>query len=121
MAGDKNRRRRATDPAWLVVQRANFGPDALVVPLARVPTVKHDLNQVDAELYGLFKLRAALRGEHLEETATLSLELRDFSRCMEEVDQQKGRDFAEEVREKARQMGKPVPLRSPMHAEVPHG
>jgi len=41
----------------------------------------------------------------------LGLELRDFARRMEEVDEEKARDFAEEVREKARHMGKPVPPR----------
>ena len=108
---DTNRSRWGTDPIWRVVQRAEFG-DALPVPLQRIPAVRHDLNQVDAELYGLIKLRAALRGEYLDETATLGLEVRDFVQRMEEVDTEKGRDFAEEVREKARRMGKVVPMRS---------
>jgi len=109
--GDTNRWRWETDPAWLVAQRACFG-EAMARPLARVPAVRHDLDQVDAELYGLFKLRAALRGEYLDEAATLSLELRAFARRMEEVDELKRRDFAEEVREKARRMGRPVPVRA---------
>lgn len=108
--GDGNRWRWVTDPVWHLVQRAGFG-EVPPASLVRIPAVRHDLNQVDAELYGLFKLRAALRGEFLEETATLSLELRDFAQCMEEVDGVKGRDFADEVREKARRMGKPVPIR----------
>jgi hypothetical protein len=108
---DSNRRRWATDPVWHIVQRAGFSHDAQT-PLARVRATRHDLSQVDAELYGLLKLRAALRGEFLEETATLSLELRDFARCMEEVDERKERDFADEVREKARMMGRPVPART---------
>jgi hypothetical protein len=107
---DSNRSRHATDPAWLVVQQARFGA-SVPEPLARVPAVRHDLNRVDAELYGLLKLRAALRGEYLEETATLGLEVRKFVTRMEDMDAEKGRDFAEEVREKARRMGKPVPIR----------
>jgi hypothetical protein len=74
--------------------------------------VVHDLAQVDAELYGLLKLRAVLRGEHLETTTTLSQELHAFAGRMDEVDAERGRDFAEEVREKARRLGRPVPMRS---------
>jgi hypothetical protein len=118
--GDGNRWRWATDSAWQVVQQARFG-EAVPAPLQRVPVVRHDLNQVDAELYGLFKLRAALRGEYLEETATLGLEVRDFVRRMNEVDAEKVREFADEVREKARCMGKPVPPRSDSITMRPHG
>jgi hypothetical protein len=74
--------------------------------------VRHDLAQVDAELYGLLKLRAVVRGEYLDTTATLSQELCALADEMDEVDATRGRDFAEEVREKARSMGKPVPIRS---------
>src|SRR5262249_41541972 len=42
-AGDGNRWRWATDPAWQVVQHARFAEGA-PQPLARVPTVRHDLN-----------------------------------------------------------------------------
>jgi hypothetical protein len=66
---------------------------------------------VDAELYGLLKLRAALRSEYLDTTATLSQELHAFAVRMDAVDAERGCDFAEEVREKARVLGKPVPLR----------
>ena len=56
-------------------------------------------------------MRAALRGEYLETTTTLSQEVGAFVVHMDEVDAERGRDFAEEVREKARMLGKPVPLR----------
>jgi hypothetical protein len=45
-------------------------------------------------------------------TAALSQELRAFADEMDEVDAKRGRAFAEEVREKARMMGKPVPLQA---------
>jgi hypothetical protein len=78
--------------------------------LTRLQRVRHDLTQVDAELNGLLKLRAVLRGEYLDTTATLSQELHAFADEMKEVDAKRGRDCAEEVREKARTLGKPVPL-----------
>jgi hypothetical protein len=111
-AEDANRSRWQTDPTWETVQRARFEPDAAPAALTRLPRVRHDLAQVDAELYGLLKLRAVLRGEYLDTTATLSQELRAFAGEMDEVDAKRGRDFAEEVREKARVLGKPVPLRT---------
>jgi len=106
---DTNRSRWATDAVWQVIQRAQFG-NRLPAALRRLPRGTHDLEQVDAELYGLLKLRGALRGEYLDTTVTLSLELRAFAKRMEEVDEEKGRDFADEVREKARQLGRPVPI-----------
>lgn len=111
---DENRARWPTDPTWETIQRAPAIATMQLLgarPLVRAPATAHDLERVDAELYGLFKLRTALRGEYLETAATLSLELRDFAGCMDEVDAERGRDYAEEVREKARQMGKPVPIR----------
>ena len=93
-----------------MIQRAQFG-NRLPAALRRLPRGTHDLEQVDAELYGLLKLRGALRGEYLDTTVTLSQELRAFAKRMEEVDEEKGRDFADEVREKARQLGRPVPMR----------
>jgi hypothetical protein len=75
------------------------------------PRRVHDLNHVDAELYGLLKLRAVLWGEYLGTMATLSQELRAFAERMDEVDTERDRDFAEEVREKARMLGRAVPQR----------
>ncbi len=108
---DTNRARWRTDPLWELVQRVQFTPTPAKA-LKRVPLVRHDLRQVDAELYGLLKLRAALRGEYLDTTATLSLELRAFAQAAEDLDATRGRDFAEEVREKARKLGRPVPMRA---------
>jgi hypothetical protein len=111
-ADDVNRSRWRTDPTWEAVQRARFLPDGSPAALTRLPRVRHDLAQVDAELYGLLKLRAVLRGEYLDTTATLSQELRAFADERDEVDAKRGRDFAEEVREKARMLGKPVPMQA---------
>jgi hypothetical protein len=111
-AADPNRSRWRTDPIWEIIQRACFQPEVAPAALTNVPRVRHDLAQVDAELYGLLKLRAVLRGEYLETTATLSQELHAFADEMDEVDAKRGRDFAEEVREKARMLGKPVPMRA---------
>jgi hypothetical protein len=107
---DTNKWRWPLDPVWQVVQSAQFN-DRLPKALTREKRVVHDLEQVDAELYGLLKLRAVIRGEYLSHTTTLSQELHAFHDRMEEVDAKKGRDFAEEVREKARGLGKPVPKR----------
>jgi hypothetical protein len=111
-AHDGNRSRWKTDPTWMVIQRAFAGTaGATPAPLARFPKTSNDLEQVDAELYGLLKLRTALRGEYLTTTATLSQELHAFAERMDEVDAERGRDYAEEVREKARMLGKPLPMR----------
>jgi len=48
----------------------------------------------------------------LETTATLSQELHAFAGTIDEEDIKRGRDFAEQVREKACMLGKPVPMRS---------
>jgi hypothetical protein len=109
---DANRSRWQTDRTWETIQRARFLPAVAPSALTRLPRIRHDLVQVDAELYGLLKLRTVLRGEYLDTTATLSQELHAFADEMDEVDAKRGRDFAEEVREKARMMGKPVPMQA---------
>jgi len=109
-AQDANRSRWRTDPTWETIQRAHFLPDMSPSALARLPRARHDLAQVDAELYGPLKLRAVLRGEYLDSTATLSQELHAFADEMDEIGDKRRRDFAEEVREKARMLGRPVPM-----------
>lgn len=56
--------------------------------------------------------RAVLRGEYLETTATLSQELRAFADEMDELDATRGRDRAEEMREKTRMLGRPAPMQA---------
>jgi hypothetical protein len=108
---DSNRTRWPTDPVWEVIQRTQF-TDQAPAPLQREKHVAHDLEQIDAELYGLFKLRSVLCERQLDETLTLSLELRAFSEQMDAVDLERERDYYDAVREKARVLGKAVPIRS---------
>jgi hypothetical protein len=107
---DINRSRWPTDPVWHVIQRAHFG-GAPPHPLQRGKRSDPQLEQVDAELYGLMKLRSVLCARHQIEGATLSLELGAFAQAMEMRDLEEQRDYAEEIREKARMLGKPVPRR----------
>jgi hypothetical protein len=118
-AAAANRSRWRTDPIWDTIQCAHFQPDTSPAALTRLPRVRHDLAQADTELYGLLKLRAVLRGEYLETTTTLSQELCASADEMDEVDAKRGRDFAEEVRERARSMGKPVPVRQDSILDTP--
>jgi hypothetical protein len=107
--GDTNRTRWATDPVWEVAQRAHFSTAAPPVPLLRARHMVHDLNQIDAELYGLFKLRSVICERHLLPRVALGLEVGDFVARMHEIDEDIERDYHEEVREKARMTGRPVP------------
>src|SRR5262249_2691610 len=98
-----------TDPLWQVVQRATF-TDNPIVPLSRHKHAKPDLNHLDAEIYGMLKLRTVLRGEHLDDQVTWRNELSHLSARFHEIDKERERDYAQEVREKARSMGRAVPL-----------
>jgi hypothetical protein len=80
------------------------------MPVQRGQQVVHDLMHIDAELYGLFKLRSVLRAQQHLPQLTLSTELRDFALHMEDIDGEQAREYYEEVREKARMLGRPVPL-----------
>ena len=108
---DSNRTRWPTDPVWAIIQRAQFS-DQVPAPLQRHKHVTHDLELIDAELYGLFKLQSVLCERQLDETLTLSLELRAFSERMAAVDLERDRDCYEAVREKARVLGRAAPMRS---------
>jgi hypothetical protein len=106
---DSNRARWPTDPVWELIQQAQFS-DTVPLPLKRDKRVAHDLEQIDAELYGLFKLRSVLCERQMDETLTLSLELRAFAERMDAVDLDRERDYYEAVREKARMLGRSVPF-----------
>jgi hypothetical protein len=105
---DTNRTRWPTNPVWEVIQRAQFIDTP---PPRREKWVAHDLEQVDAELYGLFKLRSVLCERQIDETLTLSLELRAFAERMDAVDRVRERDNHESVRENARVLRRTVPMR----------
>ena len=106
---DETSTRWDTDPVWLIVQRVPFA--SLPVALKRVKHVVPDLDHIDAELYGLLKTRAVLRGVYLLGDAELPRELEAFDDRMADWMAERGNDFNEEVRERARMMGKPLPLR----------
>jgi hypothetical protein len=106
---DSNRARWPTDPVWEVIQRAQFS-DQVPQVLQRGKRVAHDLEQIDAELYGLFKLRSVLCERQMDETLTLSIELRAFAERMDAVDLERERDYYEVVREKARMLGRALPI-----------
>ena len=77
----------------------------------------YDLTQVDAELYCLFKLRSVLCERPVDETLTQSLELRAFAERMDAVNLERERDYYESVREKARVLGRTVPMRGAAMAQ----
>jgi hypothetical protein len=114
---DTNRARWQTDPAWVAIQRARF-TDRLPLPLQRGKHVAQDLGQIDAELYGLFKLRSVLCGRQMDRTLTLSLELRAFAERMDTVDRERERDYYEVVREKARMLGRSIPSLRPLLSQA---
>jgi hypothetical protein len=110
---DENRGRWPTDPVWHVIQRAHFS-DTAPVPLVMQQERKPNLLQLDAEVYGLLKLRSVLRGAQLDDTLTIQQEMAAFYVRLQErdkeLDDDKVQRFPNEVREKARMMGKAVPL-----------
>jgi hypothetical protein len=117
---DTNRTRWLTDPIWEVIQRAQFS-DSPPLPLQRGKRIAQDLEQVDAELYGLFKLRSVLCGRQMDETLTLSLELRAFAERMDAVDRERERDYYDVVREKARMLGRGVSSLRPLSFQTRAG
>nr|MBA3822786.1 hypothetical protein [Ktedonobacterales bacterium] len=72
----------------------------------------HNPEAIDAEIYGLLKLRSVIHGHHQKPGIDLLHEALDFLEAMADVDERKGRDYEEEVREKARSLGRGVPLLS---------
>jgi hypothetical protein len=109
---DSNRSRWPTDPVWEVVQRADFGAYTPLIPLQRRKVVVHNPEAIDAEIYGLLKLRSVIHGHHLTPGIDLLREAMAFLDAMADIDEKKGRDFEEEVREKSCSLCCVVPLRS---------
>nr|MBA3827226.1 hypothetical protein [Ktedonobacterales bacterium] len=105
---DSNRSRWRTDPAWEVVQRADFGAYTPPAPLQRKKAVVHDPEAIDAEIYGLLKLRSVIHGHYQTRGIDLLHEALVFLETMADIDEEKGRDYEEEVREKARSLGRGV-------------
>ncbi|MBA2678633.1 MAG: hypothetical protein H0U76_09620 [Ktedonobacteraceae bacterium] len=107
---DGTRSRWATDPLWEVVQRVPFA-QGLPKPLKRAKEAKPDLDKIDAEIRGLLVSRAMLRGSYLKAPAEISQELEAFDERIAEWDSARGRNFAEDVRERARMAGKKLPYK----------
>lgn len=106
---DLNKSRWPTDPAWEVVQAVPFGK-GLPKPLKRVKRVDPALMPMMQQMYGLLKSVAVQRGTYLEGDADLWMELTYVGDCFQQIQQEQGVLFADEVRERARMMGKPLPL-----------
>ncbi|MBA3824182.1 MAG: hypothetical protein H0X24_09850 [Ktedonobacterales bacterium] len=111
--GDSNQTRWATDPLWEVVQRVPFG-QGLPKPLKRAREAAPDLEKLDAEVRGLLVSLATQRGAYLKAPASLAQEVAAFLERIAERDQGRGRDFAEDVRERARMAGKKLPYKAPL-------
>ena len=107
---DATRSRWPTDPVWEIIQRVPFS-QGVPQPLKRAKQVKHDLDSIDAQIRGMFITRAMLREVYVEGPAQLSRELESFDDRMGEWEQQKGLNFSEDVRERARMSGKMVPYK----------
>jgi hypothetical protein len=109
-----NRSRWITDPLWEVVQRVPFS-QGLPKPLKRVKPVALELDQINVQIRGYLISRAVLRGAYRPGPASLARELEDFEDWAAEYEENKpGANFAEEVRERARMKGLPVPYQAPM-------
>jgi len=107
-AGESNRSRWDTDPAWRVVQRADFGPTPLAVRrLIRQQQRIHDIKMLDQQLLGLLKTREALL--RVDPTdRDLSVALRDVLQALERELVRRGEDFGEAARRRRRDRGLPV-------------
>ncbi|MBA3824248.1 MAG: hypothetical protein H0X24_10195 [Ktedonobacterales bacterium] len=110
---DPNCTRWPTDPLWEVVQRVPFAQQ-LPKPLRRAKKVNPDLDKIDAEIRGLLVSRAMLRGSYLKAPAEISRELEAFDERIADWDADRGRNFAEDVRERARMAGKKLPYKAPL-------
>jgi len=104
-ADESNRSRWDTDPAWRLVQRADFGAS----PLAARRLVRHeqrlnDLRKIDQQLLGLVKTREAIL--HVDPTGRdLSVALRDVLRALEREVARRGEDFGQAARLRRRDRG----------------
>jgi hypothetical protein len=99
-----------TDPVWETIQRIDFAQVSPPLPLTRGHIAVHDPRAIDAEIYGLLKLRAVIHRRQMDRSLTLSMELRAFVDAIEGWEAATGREFWREVREKARSLGQPVPM-----------
>jgi len=106
---ESNRSRWPTDPVWAVVQAPQFTDiPAEVRRLIRREVRSQQIAKRDRGAYGLVVSRTALAfadSKHWE----LSHAIHALYRAFEEESQKPGKDFAELVRRRRRELGLPVP------------
>ncbi len=109
-AGESNRSRWDTDPAWRVVQLADFSSASLAARrLIRAQQRRHDIKKLDQQLLGLLKTREALL--RVDPTdRDLSVALRDVQRALERELVRRGEEFGEAARWRRRDRGLPVSM-----------
>lgn len=108
---DLNKSRWPTDPVWEVIQAVPFD-QGLPKPLKRIKRVDPALEPMIQQMYGLLKSVAVQRGSYLERDVDPWMGLTYIGDCFHHLQQEKGVSFAEEVRERARMMGKFLPMQS---------
>jgi len=115
---DSNRARWKTDPLWQIVQRVPFA-EGLPKPLRRAKHVQPDLDQLGAQMRGYFISWAVVQESYRPGLAALARELEAFEDWAANFEQEKGVNFAEDVRERARLSGKKVPYKAPLSLPKP--
>ncbi len=108
--GESNRSRWDTDPAWRVVQAAQFTPAPLSARrLVRRRQREHDVRRLNLHLLGVLEAREAVL--HPDPAGRdVSLALRDVVVPLERELAVKGEQFDAAVRRKRQRRGLPVPL-----------
>lgn len=106
---DTNRSRIETAPIWRMVQGVPFGNET-PKPLKRSKRIDPALEHLLLEAYGMLKTIAVQRGSYKEGDVVFSRELEYLDDWAAELQEQRGQPFAQEVRERARMLGHPLPL-----------
>lgn len=106
---DTNCSRLGTSALWQMVQRVPFGTET-PKPLKRSKRIDPALEHLLAEIYGMLKTVAVQRGSYKEGDAVFSRELEYLDDWAAEMQEQRGQTFAQEVHERARMLGNPLPL-----------
>ena len=106
---DTNQSRWPLHPLWPVVQQVAFRPDP-PLPLQVIKEVAPDIEQIDAELFGLLVTRAMLRQAYTAPQLQVLDELAHYADGVDAWAEARGKNFAELVRERARMAGKPLPI-----------
>jgi hypothetical protein len=106
---DATKQRWPNHPVWDIVQRVPFNA-RLPRPLQRSATKDPYLDKLYAEAYGMLITIAMLRGSYLHVPAELPRELEALEDWADGWQEQRALPFADAVRERARMLGKALPL-----------